>query len=48
MWIAVGLVCALWFAGTVIFPDKNAPQPSHAAAPPAAAAVAAATTPAQQ
>ena len=42
MWIAIGLIGALWFAGTVIWPDKNAPQ-SHA---PAAQSIATSETPA--
>ena len=32
MWIALGVIGALWFAGMVVWPDKNAPQ-SHSAAP---------------
>jgi hypothetical protein len=33
MWIALGLVGGLWIAGMWIWPDKNAPPPSHASAP---------------
>ena len=40
MWIALGVIGVLWFAGMVIFPDKNAPQ-SHA---PAAQSVASSET----
>lgn len=36
MWIAIGLIGALWVAGMWIWPDKNAPQ-SHAAAEPSVA-----------
>ena len=32
MWIAIGLIGALWVAGMWIWPDKNAPQ-VHATAP---------------
>jgi hypothetical protein len=43
MWIALGIIGALWFAGMVIWPDKNAPP--QTANPPAHTAVAQ-TTPA--
>lgn len=29
MWIALGVVGALWFAGMAIWPDKNAPPLSQ-------------------
>ena len=32
MWIAIGVIGVLWFAGMVIWPDKNAPPQSHASA----------------
>ncbi|MGH7088571.1 MAG: hypothetical protein ACREFQ_06690 [Stellaceae bacterium] len=37
MWIALGVIGVLWFAGMVIWPDKNAPPisanpPTHVAA----------------
>jgi hypothetical protein len=44
MWIALGVIGALWLAGTVIWPDKNAPPISQN--PPAHVA-AAATAPAK-
>lgn len=37
MWIALGLIAALWFSGMVIFPDKNAPPSSKAHGAPAVA-----------
>jgi hypothetical protein len=37
MWIAIGLIGALWVAGMYIWPDKNGPQ-SHAHAAPTVAA----------
>ncbi|HXQ52683.1 MAG TPA: hypothetical protein VN802_16425 [Stellaceae bacterium] len=37
MWIALGVVGVLWFAGMVIWPDKNAPAQSHVQTPPAVA-----------
>lgn len=40
MWIAIGIIGALWVAGMFIWPDKNAPQ-SHA---PAAQSVASSQT----
>ena len=42
MWIALGVVGALWFAGMVIWPDKNAPQ-SHAPATQSVASAPAST-----
>jgi hypothetical protein len=38
MWIAIGLIGALWFAGMVIWPDKNAPQSRAPGAPTVASA----------
>jgi hypothetical protein len=32
MFIAIGLIGALWIAGMWIWPDKNAPPPSHTSA----------------
>jgi hypothetical protein len=40
MWIALGVIGVLWFAGMAIWPDKNAPPVSQT--PPAAVATAAA------
>jgi hypothetical protein len=42
MWIALGVIGALWFAGMVIWPDKNAPQ-SHGHATQAVASAPATT-----
>jgi hypothetical protein len=36
MFIALGLIGALWIAGMWIWPDKNATPAAHAAAPAAA------------
>jgi hypothetical protein len=35
MWIAIGLIVALWVVGAIIAPDKNAP-PSDSGRPAAA------------
>ena len=45
MWIALGLIGALWFVGFVVHPDKNAPPMS--ANPPAAVAAAEPAQPAR-
>ena len=47
MFIALGVVAALWFVGFVVTPDKNAP-PISQQSPPAAVATAAPGTSPQQ
>jgi hypothetical protein len=49
MFIALGLIGALWIVGFVIAPDKNAPPMSQTSAPAAVAtATPAPSAPAQQ
>ena len=42
MWIAIGLIGALWVAGMWVWPDKNAPPQSNAPAAQSVASSAAA------
>ena len=45
MWIALGVIGALWFAGMVVWPDKNAPPQSHAPTTQSVASAPASTEP---